>query len=168
MLLLTETNTPIDINSIPASVLQETQINFCVFDLTISDQIDYYFYPIIQIVSFVSPTYVINIQGNTISLPNSYKVLIGEKYSDSLEFLDIEECMHRDFDAFLFNPLSSYKGTFSKIEVISILPDQKWLIPKIKNDHILLSPISKSKNSLCVFLTNDCSKVDTINMNILL
>ncbi len=168
MYILTEKNIPIDLNNIPVSELQNLNLNFCVFDLSNSDAIDYYFYPLIHMISFSSTTYLLSISGKYITIPSYYKILIGESFGDFLEFVDIEECMHRDFEVFMFNPLSSYKSFFAKLEIISILNDQKWIVPKIKNEHFLISPISKEKGSNCIFLSNNSCKIDSIDFGLLM
>lgn len=168
MYILTEKNTSIDLNIIPASELQNLNLNFCVFDLSNNDA-DYYFYPLIHVLSFTSTTYLFNISGKYITIPNYYKILIGESFgNNSLEFVDVEECMHRDFEVFMFNPLSGYKSSFAKLEMISILNDQKWFVPKIKNDHFLVSPISEKKGSECIFLANNSCKIDIIDLGLLM
>lgn len=168
MFLLTEKNTTININELPVLDNENQKTSFCVFDLSNPDQTDYYFYPLLHISFVNSPIYVVSVRENFFFLPKCYKILIGESHSEKLEFINIEECMHRDFDIFLFNPLTCYKKQFSKFEVVSIFPNQKYLIPKIRNDHILLSPISKKNNSLCCYLVNSNSKLEQIDVDMLL
>lgn len=166
MYILTEKNIPLDINSSSVNNLQN--LNFCVFDLSCTDN-DYYFYPLLHILTFNSKTYICSISGNYVTIPSCYNILIGEPYSNLLEFVNIEECMHRDFEAFIFNPLSSYKSLFAKIEIISVsLNDHEWFVPKIKNEHILLSPVSHKKGSNCIFLINNSSRIETIELSTLL
>ena len=59
--------------------------------------------------------------------------------------------------------------SYQKIEVVSPLPETKWVTPKLKYGQFLCIPLSDSENSECVFITHQKNnKVpEVINVNYL-
>ena len=64
----------------------------------------------------------------------------------------------RGFEAFLFNPLSSFKIDFKEIKILNFYNDVKWYFPKMKNGQLLSVPITEGENPLCAYFVKDISR----------
>ena len=64
----------------------------------------------------------------------------------------------RGFEAFLFNPLTSFKTDFAEIKIVNFYTDVKWYFPKMKNGQLLSVPITDGEDPLCAFFVKDISR----------
>ena len=64
----------------------------------------------------------------------------------------------RGFEAFLFNPLSSFKMEFKEIKILNFYNDVKWYFPKMKNGQLLSVPITEGDDPLCAYFVKDISR----------
>ncbi len=146
----------------------DEDIFYCVFDFKLPELIDYYFQSLEILELFSTTLFVAKIDNLKVFIPKNFKILIGESFLEKLDLISIEECIDRDFQTFLFNPFLKSKYYFKKIEIISLLPERKIFLPKLSNTQFLLSPLSKKSPELCLFLTNEDCKLETINLHTLI
>jgi hypothetical protein len=99
------------------------------------------------------------INGKEIMMPVDWCMAVGDSTSgNDLEILPLTSINDRGFEAFLFNPLKSYKIDFGTIEITNFYNDVKWYFPKMKNGQLLSVPITEGDNPLCAFFVKDISR----------
>ena len=64
----------------------------------------------------------------------------------------------RGFEAFLFNPLTSYTTSFTEVKIVNFYNDVKWDFPKMKNGQLLSVPIKDGNDPKCAFFVKDISR----------
>jgi hypothetical protein len=87
-----------------------------------------------------------------------WQVLIGEPESGDLEMLPLTSINDRGFRVFQFNPLSSFRPSFPKIEIVDVYHDVTWYTPKLKNGQMLAVPITDGPEPECVYFVKDVSR----------
>ena len=107
MRILTLEDTAFEMNELPDEV---DDLRFAILDNSDPANPDYFFIPLIFLESFNSPALVLDVAGNQVKLPVDWKILIGEKEIGDLEMVNLSSLNDRGFNAFSFNPLSSYKA----------------------------------------------------------
>ena len=157
MNILTLENQSFNLNKLPDEV--DDTMRFSVLDNSNPQDPDFFFNPLIFLESFNSPAAVINIKGNEITMPLDWCIAVGCSNAGSdLEVLPLTSLNERGFEAYLFNPLSSYQPAFGKIEIVNFYNDVKWFFPKMKNGQLLSVPISGGSEPLCAFFVKDISR----------
>ena len=131
MKILTLENTGLDLNTLPDQI--EEDIRFSVLDNSDSANPDFFFIPLIFLESFSSPSVVLDIGGFEIQMPIDWHIAVGCSDSgNDIEILPLTSIGDRGFEAFLFNPLTSFKPDFTHVKVINYYNDVKWYFPKSK------------------------------------
>ena len=157
MNILTLENKSFNLNAIPEEV--DDTMRFAVLDNSNPQEPDFFFVPLIFLESFNSPAVVLDIAGNEVIMPLDWCIAVGCSESGSdLEVLPLTSLNERGFEAFLFNPKTSYKTDFAKIEIVNFFNDVKWYFPKMRNGQLLAVPISEKDNSLCAYFVKDISR----------
>ena len=157
MRILTLENKSFNLNALPDEV--DDTMRFSVLDNSNPQDPDYYFVPLIFLESFNSPAVVLSVNGNEVTMPLDWCMAVGCSQSGSdLEVLPLTSLNERGFEAFLFNPLESYKPEFGSIEIVNFYNDVKWYFPKMKNGQLLSVPISDNDNPLCAYFVKDISR----------
>ena len=157
MNILTLENQSFNLNQLPDEV--DDTMRFSVLDNSNPQDPDFFFNPLIFLESFNSPAAVIEIDGNQLTMPLDWCIAVGCSDAGSdLEVLPLTSLNERGFEAYLFNPLSSYQPAFGKIEIVNFYNDVKWYFPKMKNGQLLSVPISEGKEPLCAFFVKDISR----------
>src|SRR6056300_842212 len=157
MRILTLENKCFNLTNLPDEL--EEDVRFSVLDNSDPKEPDFFFIPLIFLESFSSPAIVMEINGNEIMMPIDWHIAVGDSTSgNDLEVLPLTSINDRGFEAFLFNPLSSYKFDFGDIKVTNFYNDVKWYFPKMKNGHLLSVPISEGKDPLCAYFVKDISR----------
>ena len=157
MNILTLENQSFNLNQLPDEV--DDTMRFSVLDNSNPQDPDFFFNPLIFLESFNSPAAVIEINDNQITMPLDWCIAVGCSDAGSdLEVLPITSLNERGFEAYLFNPLSSYQPAFGKIEIVNFYNDVKWYFPKMKKGQLLSVPISEGKEPLCAFFVKDISR----------
>ena len=157
MNILTLENKTFELNSLPEEV--DDSMRFSVLDNSNPQDPDFFFNPLIFLESFNSPAVVLSINGNEVTMPLDWCVAVGCSESGSdLEVLPLTSLNERGFEAFLFNPLTSFKPDFGRLEIINFYNDVKWYFPKIKNGQLLSVPITTGDNPLCAFFVKDINR----------
>jgi hypothetical protein len=92
-------------------------------------------------------------------MPVDWSIAVGDSESGSdLEVLPLTSINDRGFEAFLFNPLTSFKVDFGTVKITNFYSDVKWYFPKVKNGQLLSIPITEGDNPLCAFFIKEISR----------
>ena len=157
MRILTLENRCFNLTNLPDEL--DDDVRFAVLDNSDPKDPDFFFIPLIFLESFSSPAIVMEINGNEIMMPVDWNIAVGDSMSgNDLEVLPLTSINDRGFEAFLFNPLSSFKTEFGDIKITNFYNDVKWYFPKTKNGQLLSIPITEGKNPLCAFFIKDISR----------
>jgi hypothetical protein len=109
--------------------------------------------------SFNAPAMVLEIAGQEVTMPVDWSLAVGcSESGNDLEILPLTSLNDRGFEAFLFNPLSSFKTEFGDIKITNFYTDVKWYFPKMKNGQLLSVPITKGEKPLCAYFVKDISR----------
>ena len=157
MRILTLDNECFNLDELPDQI--EDDIRFSVLDNSDPDNPDFFFVPLIFLESFSAPAMVIEIMGKEFTMPVDWSIAVGDSQSgNDLEILPLTSLNDRGFEAFLFNPLTSFKTDFAEINIVNFYQDIKWYFPKMKNGQLLSVPITEGKNPLCAYFVKDISR----------
>ena len=138
-------------------------IHFCVLDNSVPAEADYYFPPLIYLETFNSPGLVLRIGNQTIKMPVSWSILVGDKYQGNLEVLPLTSSLDaRDLTVFCYNPLSSFKAEFEPIQIINIYSDIKWFFPKLNVGQLLAIPLTDGDKPQCAYFVKEISRQSEI------
>ena len=137
----------------------EDDIRFAVLDNSDPKDPDFFFIPLIFLESFNAPAMVLEINGREIMMALDWSIAVGDSSSgNDLEVLPLTSINNRGFEAFLFNPLSSYKIDYGEIKIINFYNDVKWYFPKVKNGQLLAVPITDGPKPLCAYFIKEISR----------
>ena len=157
MRILTLDNKCFMLNNLPEEI--DEDIRFSILDNSDPKDPDFFFVPLIFIESFSCPAMVMEINGNEIMMPIDWCIAIGDSDSgNDLEVLPLTSINDRGFEAFLLNPLSSFKMDFGELKITKFYNDVKWYFPKMRNGQLLSVPITTGENPLCAFFVKDISR----------
>ena len=157
MRILTLENECFNLDDLPETI--EDDVRFSVLDNSNPKEPDFFFVPLIFLESFSAPAMVLDIGGFEVTMPVDWSVAVGcSESGNDLEVLPLTSINDRGFEAFLFNPLSSFKADFGKINIVNFYTDVKWYFPKMKNGQLLSVPISEGKSPLCAYFVKDISR----------
>lgn len=154
-ILSLNTNSAFELDTLPESA---DDLRFAVFDNSDPAAPDYHYIPLIFLESFSSPALVLQIGDYRIKMPVDWQILIGEKEFGDLEVLPLTSINDRGFNAFAFNPRSSFKPEFLPIDIVDVYHDVSWYAPKLKNGQMLAVPLSNEPGALCVYFVKDISR----------
>ena len=155
MKILTLENTPYNLETLPDEI---DDLRFAILDNSTPTNVDYHYIPLIFLESFSSPALVLRIGNKAIKMPVDWQILIGEQEHGDLETLPLTSLNDRGFNAFSFNPLSSYSPLFLPIEILDIYPDVTWYAPRLRNGQFLCVPIDEGEKPRCVYFVKDISR----------
>jgi hypothetical protein len=157
MRILTIDNKCYMLNNLPDQI--EEDIRFSVLDNSNSDDPDFYFIPLIFLESFSAPAIVMEIAGNEIMMPIDWHIAVGDSETNNdLEVLPLTSLNDRGFEAFLFNPIKSFKPDYAEVKILNFYNDVKWYFPKMKNGQLLSVPLSEGHNPQCAYFVKDISR----------
>ena len=157
MRILTLENKCFSLNNLPEQI--EEDVRFAVLDNSDSKNPDFFFMPLIFLESFSAPAMVLEINGKEITMPIDWCIAVGDSHSgNDLEVLPLTSLNDRGFEAFLFNPLTSYTVKFGEIKITNFYNDVKWYFPKMKNGQLLSVPVQEGDNPLCAYFVKDISR----------
>ena len=144
MKILTLNNECFMLNNLPDEL--DEDVRFSVLDNSDPKDPDFFFVPLIFLESFSAPAIVLEINGHEVMMPVDWHIAVGDATSgNDLEVLPLTSINDRGFDAFLFNPLKSFKFDFGTLRVINFYNDVKWYFPKMKNGQLLTVPLNEGK-----------------------
>jgi len=157
MRILTLENKTYDLNNLPDEI--EEDFRFSVLDNSDPTDPDFFFIPLIFLESFSSPAIELEINNQELIMPVDWHIAVGDsRTGKDLEILPLTSLNDRGFEAFLFNPLKSYKADYGTIKITNFYNDVKWYFPKVKNGQLLSIPITEEENPLCAFFVKDVSR----------
>lgn len=161
MQILTLDNKTFHLNNLPEEV--DDNMRFSVLDNSNPNEPDFFFQPLIFLESFNSPAVVLRIGKHEIQMPLDWCIVVGCRESgNDLEVVPLTSLTDRGFDAFVFNPLSDFKFSFGEIEIINIYMDVKWYFPKMRNGHILATPLRDGEKPPCAYFVKEISRQSEI------
>ena len=161
MRILTLENECFSLDELPDQI--EDDIRFSVLDNSDPQNADFFFVPLIFLESFSAPAMVIEINGHEFTMPVDWSIAVGCSDSgNDLEVLPLTSLNDRGFEAFLFNPLTSFKTDFAEIKIVNFYQDIKWYFPKMKNGQLFSVPITQGSDPLCAFFVKDISRQSEI------
>ena len=131
---------------------------FAILDNSNPSNVDYHYIPLIFLESFNAPALVLKIGKHTIKMPVDWQILIGEKEHGDLETLPLTSINDRGFNAFVFNPLSSFMLDFLPIEIVDIYHDVTWYAPRLRNGQFLCVPLNDGPKPECVYFVKEISR----------
>ena len=157
MKILTLENKAFSLTNMPDEL--EDEVQFAVLDNSDAKEPDFFFIPLIFLESFSAPAMVLEINGKEIMMPIDWHIAVGDSHSgNDLEVLPLTSINDREFEAFLFNPLSSYKFDFGTIKITNFYNDVKWYFPRVKNGQLLAVPLNNDPKPLCAYFIKDISR----------
>ena len=157
MRILTLENECFNLDDLPETI--EDDVRFSVLDNSDPTNPDFFFVPLIFLESFSAPAMVLDIGGHEVTMPVDWSVAVGcSESGNDLEVLPLTSINDRGFEAFLFNPLKSFKTDFAEVKITNFYTDVKWYFPKMKNGQLLSVPITEGKNPLCAYFVKDISR----------
>ena len=157
MRILTLENKCFELDDLPEQI--DDDIRFSVLDNSNPKEPDFFFIPLIFLESFSAPAMVLEIDGHEITMPVDWSVAVGcSESGNDLEILPLTSLNDRGFEAFLFNPMTSYKTEFKEIKIVNFYSDVKWYFPKVKNGQLLTIPITTGEKPLCAYFIKEISR----------
>jgi hypothetical protein len=157
MNILTLENETFPLKDVPEEL--EEEVRFAVLDNSDPKNPDFFFVPMIFLESFSAPAMVLEIAGKEITMPVDWHIAVGDSEAGpDLEVLPLTSINDRGFEAFLFNPLSSFKFDFGDIKITNFYSDVKWYFPKVKNGQLLAVPLDDGPEPLCAYFIKDISR----------
>ena len=156
MQILTVENQGIAINSLQDEI--DDDMRFSVLDNSDTDNPDFYFVPLVFLESFSSPVAVLQIGEYKLQMPLDWCIAVGDQNAGDVEVLPITSLNSRDFQAFSFNPLSTYLVEWPTIDIINVYSEVKWYFPKTKPGQLLCTPLTNTNKPHCVYFIKEISK----------
>ena len=157
MRILTLENECFNLDDLPETI--EDDVRFSVLDNSNPKEPDFFFVPLIFLESFSAPAMVLDIGGHEVTMPVDWNIAVGcSESGNDLEVLPLTSINDRGFEAFLFNPLTSFKTDFAEIKIVNFYTDVKWYFPKMKNGQLLSVPIREGAKPLCAYFVKDISR----------
>jgi hypothetical protein len=157
MQILTLDNKLFSLNNLPDEVDESTR--FAVLDNSDAKDPDFFFMPLIFLESFNSPAMVLRIGDDEVAMPIDWSIAVGDSQSGcDVEILPLTSLNDRGFEALIFNPLSSFRVEFKKIEIVNFYNDVKWYFPKMRNNQLLATPLSYKDKPDCAYFVKEISR----------
>ena len=161
MKILTLDNLAFDLNKLPDDV--DDSMRFSVLDNSDATNPDFFFVPLIFLESFNSPAMVLRIGDDEVTMPIDWSIAVGDSSSSSdIEILPLTSLNDRGFEAFCFNPLSSFRVEFKPIQIVNFYNDVKWYFPKMKNGQLLSVPTNDNAKPNCCYFVKEISRQSEI------
>jgi len=161
MQILTLDNKTFDLNNLPDEVDDNTR--FAVLDNSTPSEPDFFFQPLIFLESFNAPAMVLRIGDDEVTMPIDWSIAVGDSTAASdIEILPLTSLNDRGFEALVFNPLSSFRVEFKKIQIVNFYNDVKWYFPKMKNGHLLSVPTRMGDKPPCAYFVKEISRQSEI------
>lgn len=168
--ILTPENRSLQIELIPDKI--DNDIRYSVLDINNSKNYDFYFLPLVYLESFNAPAVVLQIGQFYVKMPcleppNDWKILISDPEIGFLEAVSLEDINSRDFTAFCFNPISSFRPEYLPVRIVDTFPDLKWFLPTLPVNYILTVPLENKEKPKCVYFVNGVTgrKVDSLDIS---
>ena len=153
-------DTAYELNALPEEI---SDMRFAILDNSDSTDPDFKYIPLIFLETFTCTALVLRIGEHKIVLPLGdhkewWEIVIGEDEIGDLEALPLSSINDRDFKAFQFNSLSSFKPSFEAIEILDVYSEVTWYAPKLKNGQFLAVPLDDSDKPKCIYIAKNVSR----------
>lgn len=157
MLVLTPNNMPFDMATVSEYAPDEL---YCALNLSNITDSDYFFYNILNTVTFTSMTAELQIGDIIIQVPINWQILLGDEDTGMMEMSSIEDLLSiQDPHAFVYNPLSSLYPKFLPVVIKQIFTiNIKWQMPMLSKSHLLAVPLENIEKPLCAFFADENDK----------
>lgn len=155
MKILTLENQTYNLETLPDEI---DDLRFAILDNSVPSNVDYHYIPLIFLESFNAPALVLKVANKTVKMPIDWQVLIGEQEHGDLETIPLSGLNDRGFNAFAFNPLTSYCPEFLPVEIVDIYPDVTWYAPRLRNGQFLCVPIDDGDKPRCIYFVKEISR----------
>ena len=157
MNILTLENKTVSLNDLPDTM--DTDIHISILDNRNYNAPDFTFEPLMFLETYNAPAVVLRVGNQEIHLPADWKIAIGDSITgNDLEILPVTTIYKRGFEAFVYNPLVSFRPEFSIIEMVNIYHDVKWYVPRLNNNQLIATPLTNTDAPLCVFAGQNITK----------
>ncbi len=170
MNILTPENNSLSIDLVPNQF--DEDIRYSVLDISNTKNYDFYFLPLVYLESFNASAIILQVGENYIKMPciehpHDWKIIIGEPEMGMLEAVSLEDINSRDFNAFCFNPISSYRPEYLPIKIVETHPDLKWFMPTLPSNYILTVPITSGSKPKCIYFVNGVTgrRLDSLDIS---
>jgi len=163
MKILTVENTVYDLTHLPSEL--DEDIRYAVLNNSNPSTPDFYFSPLIIVDVFTSPAVVLQIGDHEVTVPIEWSIAVGDSLSgNDVEIIPLTSFNDRGFEAFCYNPLTSFRVEYKPMQIVNVYNEVKWYFPHLKQNNLLAYPISNENESLCIFINNskDISKQNEI------
>lgn len=161
MQILTVENRVYNLTHLPNELNED--IRYSVLNNSNVSSPDFYFLPLVVIDIFNSPAIVLKVGDNEITVPVDWSIAVGDSLSGSdVEIIPLTSLNDRGFEAFCYNPLSSFRVEYKPVTITNFYNDVKWYFPHLKQNNLLSYPISSEDGSLCVYIIKDVSRQNEI------
>lgn len=161
MLILTVDNKVYNLNHLPDEL--EEDLRYSVLDNNNPNHPDFFFMPLIFLDIFSGPAIVLKIGDHEVTVPIDWSIAVGDSLSGhDVEILPLTSLNDRGFEAFCYNPLSSFRIEFKPIKIINFYNDVKWYFPKLKQNQLLTYPLTNKDGPECVYFIKDLSRQSEI------
>ena len=148
-------NTKYNLETLPEEV---DDLRFAILDNSNPNNVDYHYIPLIFLESFNAPALVLKVGSFTLKMPLDWQILIGESDHGDLETLPLTSLNDRGFNAFEFNPLTSFSPTFLPIEILDIYNEVTWYAPRLRNGQFLCVPLEDGPKPKCIYFVKEISR----------
>lgn len=165
MNILTPENYAFDMDLVTDTVPEEL---FCVLDLSDLKNSDFYFKNIWNTVSFNSMSALLQIGKDTIKVPLSWQILIGDEDTGMVEMCTIENLLNmKEPKAYVYNPRRSLYPKFEDVKVLHVFTVAiKWQIPMLPKKNLLAVPLCNGYNPPCVYFADENEKIQDLYLGI--
>lgn len=155
MNILTNENTTFSMNNVNT----EVDVSYGILNYSDPKNVDYMFVPLLFLETFNISSIDLRIGPYRVKMPSDWHIIIGDKHSGEMELLALNQINDREFDAFVFNPITGFYPQFLEIEVMNIFPDVKWNIPRMGNGNLLAVPLEEKPNPQCAYFVKEVNKL---------
>lgn len=161
MNILTPENYAFDMDQVIDTIPDEM---YCVLDLSVVEDSDYYFREILNTISFNSISADLQIGESVIQVPLSWQILLGDEDTGMVEMCTIENILNmQDPCAYVYNPIRSMYPKFEKIKLLRVFTlSTKWQIPMLPRKNLLAVPLRSGKNPPCVYFADENEKIQDL------
>lgn len=156
--MLTPENKAFDMNLVGEYAPDEM---YSSLNLSNIDDADYYFYNILNTVTFTAMSAELQIGDMITQVPINWQILLGDEDTGMMEMATVEDLLAlKEPHAFVYNPISSRYPHFLPVKVKNIFTiNIKWQIPMLNKQNLLTVPLTYSDKPLCAFFADENDKI---------
>lgn len=172
MQVISEPNKILELNTI--STLDSKEHHALFFDFSEKNYCDYYYKKLNTFQKFTAPMMEIYIGNIPLYLPLHWRILCVDTTDGSLSINGVEDFLHYNMDAFVFNPDFDVHFEEAEIRVSNILTNEiTTFAPKIQARNLLVLPIDNVKSTFkkdkrveyhsCIYVTDNIDNMKNLS-----